>query len=83
MINMLSCATGMNVIMPTAMVTMHQDADLSANSAKTAERGVRILRALKDISEVRENAQASLTVATNSSVEGSVNDDPKLVQVCS
>jgi hypothetical protein len=71
----------MNVIMPTAMVTMHQDAEMSANSAKTAERGVRMLRALKDLPEVRENAQAILTVATNSSVEGGVNDDPELVQV--
>ena len=60
----------MNVVMPTAMITMHQDMELSAQSRITAERGYRVLRALYRNQEypardaVRENCQAILTVAT-------------------
>uniref|UniRef100_A0A7S4S0L9 Uncharacterized protein n=1 Tax=Ditylum brightwellii TaxID=49249 RepID=A0A7S4S0L9_9STRA len=36
----------MNVIMPTAMVTMHTDPNLSSSSAKTAKRGKVILSTL-------------------------------------
>lgn len=36
----------MNVIMPTAMKTMHQDPNLQEASAKTAKRGIKILNYL-------------------------------------
>lgn len=57
---------GMNVIMPTAMITMHEDEELSAGSARTAKRGIRILRTLKDYPAVVNNAKAILAVATDS-----------------
>ena len=56
----------MNVIMPTAMVTMHQDPKLSEQSKLTAERGTKILASLRDIPFVQENCKAILAVATDS-----------------
>jgi hypothetical protein len=70
----------MNVIMPTAMVTMHQDAEQVANSARTAKRGVRVWKALKTFPDATANAKAILAVATNS-LENNTQLDPKLVQV--
>jgi len=75
----LSC---MNVIMPTAMTTMHQDPLLAANSAKTAQRGTRILQALlqdddNQVQEkVRQTCKAIYEVATTTTVEDD-NDDNK------
>eukprot|EP00956_Cyclotella_meneghiniana_P039742 scaffold178271_cov36-Cyclotella_meneghiniana.AAC.1 len=37
----------MNVVMPTAMSILHQDAELKECAAKTAENGKKILRLLK------------------------------------
>mmetsp|Transcript_24990 Transcript_24990/g.69144 ORF Transcript_24990/g.69144 Transcript_24990/m.69144 type:complete len:245 (-) Transcript_24990:2654-3388(-) len=57
----------MNVVMPTAMITMHKDADLSAQSQITAERGLRVLQCLLsdlDSDVTRRNCQAILSVAT-------------------
>lgn len=71
----------MNVVMPTGMITMHQNPDQSANSARTSKRGVRILKALAKFSpDAKENARAILQVANNSME----NDDTQggLVQVC-
>ena len=59
---------GMNVIMPTAMVTMHEDESLSAQSATTAARGIKVLAALKGISEVEQNCQAIQAVATGKDI---------------
>ena len=50
----------MNVVMPTAMVTMHQNAQQSNNSAKTAKRGIQVWKTLQDIPSAKENAQAIL-----------------------
>lgn len=36
----------MNVVMPTAMITMHTDVELSKSSARTAQRGMGILRSI-------------------------------------
>jgi hypothetical protein len=36
----------MNVVMPTGMITMHTDANLSESSKRTAERGTQVLKAL-------------------------------------
>jgi hypothetical protein len=56
----------MNVIMPTGMITMHQDEELSQQSQITAERGVRLLRALRDKAKVKEECEAILAVASGS-----------------
>ena len=71
----LSC---MNVIMPTAMSTMHQQSELQENSRKTAERGVKILLALKSNPEVGTNAKAIHTAATGSEIFA---EDLSLVEV--
>jgi hypothetical protein len=44
----------MNLIMPTAMVTMHQDPELSNQSRITAERGLLILQSLSEIPVTQE-----------------------------
>lgn len=57
----------MNLIMPTGMVTMHEDPELSASSARTAERGARVLGALLETDSraaVRENCAAVFAVAS-------------------
>ena len=56
--------SGMNVVMPTAMVTMHQNEEQSASSKKTAQRGIRVWKALKTFPESIANAQAIRAVAT-------------------
>ena len=58
---------GMNVVMPTAMITMHKDPNLSEQSRKTSERGTRILKALSDKELVQQNSQAIVAAATDSS----------------
>lgn len=65
--------------MPTAMVSMHKDAVLSASSAKTAERGKRILKSLKDKPAVTTNVAAIYAAASTNS--GETNADPSLVEV--
>jgi hypothetical protein len=56
----------MNVIMPTGMITMHQDPELSAQSKKTADRGIRFLASMKTDAEVQKTCEAIIAVATNS-----------------
>lgn len=68
----------MNVIMPTAMITMHKDAELSKQSQKTAERGVRVLRALRGKPLVQEECKAIADVANTSAGESSSADASKL-----
>lgn len=49
----------MNVVMPTAMSSMHTDPELSANAARTARRGIRVLKYLQDKNEsVKTNCDA-------------------------
>lgn len=55
----------MNVIMPTGMITMHKDPELSEQSRKTSERGSRILALLRDNQQVKDNCKAILAVARN------------------
>mmetsp|Transcript_57428 Transcript_57428/g.113043 ORF Transcript_57428/g.113043 Transcript_57428/m.113043 type:complete len:91 (-) Transcript_57428:293-565(-) len=52
------------------MVSMHQTPDLSAGSARTAERGIRILQALcKNYPSVKTNVASIMAVANNDSNE--------------
>lgn len=68
--------TGMNVVMPTAMTTMHTDATLSASSAITAQRAKRIIKALiKDNPAMSENCAAIVTAALAESTMETNNDD--------
>lgn len=54
----------MNVVMPTAMSSMHTDPELSANAARTARRGIRVLKYLQDKNEsVKTNCDAIRAVA--------------------
>jgi len=59
----------MNVIMPTAMSSIHEDAELKECATKTALNGLKILRLLKENSEVFDNCQAIYSVSNNE-VEG-------------
>ena len=56
---------GMNVIMPTAMVTMHQSDELSESSARTSERGIRIVKALIQFENEENKAENSNSVKSN------------------
>jgi len=55
----------MNVIMPTGMITMHTDEDLSKSSALTAMRGKIVARSLMEENEMKEQCAAILAVATD------------------
>lgn len=67
----------MNVIMPTAMVTMHTDQDLSNNSKATAKKGIVVAKALMNEEKMREHCKAILAAITSE-----MDDcDPKLVDV--
>lgn len=64
----------MNVIVPTAMATMHEDPNFSAQSEQTATRGTRVLTALKAGNDPVENhCRAIVAIATG---EGLENVDP-------
>ncbi|KAL9185761.1 hypothetical protein ACHAXT_003538 [Thalassiosira profunda] len=52
----------MNVLMPTAMTSIHQDAELKECAAKTAANGTKILRLLKGNEDVVNNCRAILSV---------------------
>ena len=49
--------------MPTGMITMHEDPNLSQQSKIASERGARILACLLDNPLAKENCQAILAVA--------------------
>lgn len=57
----------MNVVMPTAMITMHKDRELSQQSRITAERGLRVLSFLRNeestAERTKDNCQAILSAA--------------------
>eukprot|EP00563_Minutocellus_polymorphus_P018803 CAMPEP_0197716104 /NCGR_PEP_ID=MMETSP1434-20131217/1117_1 /TAXON_ID=265543 /ORGANISM="Minutocellus polymorphus, Strain CCMP3303" /LENGTH=249 /DNA_ID=CAMNT_0043300411 /DNA_START=22 /DNA_END=771 /DNA_ORIENTATION=+ len=54
----------MNVVMPTAMTSMHTDPELSVNAARTAQRGIRVLKYLQDKhGSVKTNCDAIRAVA--------------------
>lgn len=52
----------MNVIMPTAMYSMHQDAELRENAHTTTINGLKILRLLRGNKEVVRNCRAIMIV---------------------
>lgn len=59
----------MNVIMPTAMTSIHEDPELKSCASKTADNGLKILRLLKGESDVVSNCKAIYQVASDQ-VEG-------------
>jgi hypothetical protein len=59
----------MNVIMPTAMKSIHQDEELKECASQTAQNGLKILRLLKGDRHVIDNCQAINQVASNEEVE--------------
>ncbi|KAL3923226.1 MAG: hypothetical protein SGILL_001771 [Bacillariaceae sp.] len=71
----------MNVVMPTAMVTMHENAENSAASARTAKQGAALLKAVKDETPaLKENLRAIQAVARVAKTGGKVNDDDRLLK---
>mmetsp|Transcript_41822 Transcript_41822/g.76434 ORF Transcript_41822/g.76434 Transcript_41822/m.76434 type:complete len:260 (+) Transcript_41822:98-877(+) len=52
----------MNVVMPTAMQSVHEDAELKESASKTASNGKKILRLLKENDDVISNCKAILRV---------------------
>ncbi|KAL3790118.1 hypothetical protein ACHAW5_007725 [Stephanodiscus triporus] len=52
----------MNVIMPTAMSSIHQDVELRECASKTAVNGIKILRLLKGSDDVSMNCKAIMSV---------------------
>ena len=70
----------MNVIMPTAMKTMHQDVELQQQSAITANRGARLLKYLRNINDqVEPNCKAILEVAT--ALDSGSSSEEKKIEV--
>jgi len=66
----------MNVIMPTAMSTMHTDLELQTNSSNTAKKGLQVLKELTDHPDVSKHCNAIHHVATSRwDVDGEFNDD--------
>ena len=71
----------MNVVMPTGMITMHEDPTLSEQSRKTSERGSTILASLIDNPLAGENCKAILSVATNGADPKDSGAKPDFVEV--
>lgn len=66
----------MNVVMPIAMITMHQDPALSAASKLTAARGIRLLGSVMEASgSIKENLSALLEAATKAEPTSDDDDD--------
>lgn len=65
----------MNVIMPTAMSSIHQDPELKECASKTAENALKILRLLKGDNNVVSNCNAIYKVST-----GVVDGDDELMK---
>jgi hypothetical protein len=71
----------MNVIMPTAMSTMHKEKELQESSSRTAKRGLCVLEALVGQHDsVNENAKAIFGVASDQSEEES-DSSPAMIKV--
>jgi hypothetical protein len=65
----------MNVIMPTAMITMHQDPNLAASSAKTSRRGTRLLMALLEDPSPPSDADSDSTPVSTTNRAINVQQD--------
>mmetsp|Transcript_20995 Transcript_20995/g.50618 ORF Transcript_20995/g.50618 Transcript_20995/m.50618 type:complete len:228 (+) Transcript_20995:53-736(+) len=61
----------MNVIMPTAMTSVHKDAELKECASKTAYSGKKILHLLKGNDDVTDNCKAILSVCRGLNEESS------------
>lgn len=59
----------MNVVMPTAMSTIHQDEELRECASKTAQNGKMILRLLNGDRDVMNNCKAISRVCNDSVME--------------
>ena len=64
----------MNVIMPTVMITMYTDAGLLQNSAKTAKRGAKIVKALIEKPGMKEQCTTIYNTVKMGSTDG-INDN--------
>ena len=70
----------MNVVMPTAMSTIHDEEELRQSSSRTATRGLSVLTAIAgEDPSVKSNAEAILNVAMDRKEENPV--DSTLVEV--
>ena len=72
----------MNVIMPTAMSSMHQDAELRECASKTAVNGLKILRLLKGNEEVVRNCKAIMIVCQGTGEGPEDEFFEVMIQVC-
>mmetsp|Transcript_50369 Transcript_50369/g.107274 ORF Transcript_50369/g.107274 Transcript_50369/m.107274 type:complete len:243 (+) Transcript_50369:128-856(+) len=70
----------MNVVMPTAMRTIHQDAELRECASKTASNGKRILRLLKGKEDVVRNCRAIRRVCRGSGGDFEENTSKDLIE---
>lgn len=62
----------MNVIMPTGMITLHKNEEMSRNSAITAERGKKIAKYLMKLDEnMKAQVTAILDATKNGNQDGS------------
>ena len=65
----------MNVVMPTAMTSMHTDPEMSNNAALTAKRGTRVLKHLQDKDDsVKTNCDAIRAVATGDGADSCLEE---------
>ena len=63
----------MNVIMPTAMVTMHTDENLSKSSRRTAERAKIVARTMMKSSEMKKQVLAIVSTASGDTARADAN----------
>ncbi|KAL3940917.1 MAG: hypothetical protein SGBAC_004630 [Bacillariaceae sp.] len=69
----------MNVIMPTAMSTLHSEEELRQSSAQTAKRGLAVLATMaSEHPSVKSNAEAILDVAMGNN--GGEDKDASLIE---
>lgn len=61
----------MNVIMPTGMITLHKDEEMSRKSAITADRGKKIAKHLIKLDDEMKGQVSSILDAANGKQDGS------------
>jgi len=69
----------MNVVMPTAMMSIHTDPALSQSSARTASRGMAVLASLREHAPVDKNCKAIIQAASTTA-EYELTADQGLVE---
>ena len=69
----------MNVVMPTAVASMHDDLKLAKASQRTAQRAVHVLMCMIDNIEMRKNCRAIYLASTRDS--SNVDKEDILVEV--